>query len=301
MTVPRIMLIGDGGQVGFELARLLSGRGELTALDYPALDLSSPDSIAAALAGHRPDLVINAAAYTAVDKAEEEPDLAMAINGTAPGILAAELKKSGGALVHYSTEYVFDGRSEIPCTEADAPNPLSAYGRSKLAGEEAIRASGVPHLLIRSSWIYGSRGHNFLRTILRLAREQEELRVVDDQIGAPTWCRDLGLATVEALSQCGAFETPAALSDRGGLFHLTASGFTSWFGFAEEILRLDPNPEEQRVKELIPIPTSDYPTPAQRPRNSRLDCSSFAEAFGIELPPWHKSLAETMRGSGVDC
>ena len=300
MTVPRILLIGDGGQVGFELARLLAGRGDLTALDYPDLDLASPDSITAALARHRPDLVVNAAAYTAVDKAEEEPDLAMAINGAAPGILAAELKKSGGVLVHYSTEYVFDGRSEVPCTEADAPNPLSAYGRSKLAGEEAIRASGVPHLLIRSSWIYGSRGHNFLRTILRLAREREELRVVDDQVGAPTWCRDLGLATVEVLSQCGAFETPAALSDRGGLFHLTASGFTSWFGFAEEILALDPERSTQKVRELIPIPTSDYPTPAQRPLNSRLDCGRFTEAFGIELPPWHESLAQMMGGSGYD-
>jgi len=297
MTVPRILLIGDGGQVGFELARLLAGRGDLTALDYPALDLASPESIAAALAGHRPDLVFNAAAYTAVDKAEEEPDLAMAVNGTAPGILAEALKKSGGALVHYTTDYVFDGTKDSSYTEADAPNPLSAYGRSKLAGEEAIRAAGVPHLLIRSSWIYGFPGHNFLRTILRLAREREELRVVDDQIGAPTWCRDLAAATVEALSIGGAFDTPAALADlsaRGGLFHLTASGATSWFGFAEEILRLDSNPEEQRVKELIPIPTSDYPTPARRPLNSRLDCTRFAEAFGIELPPWHESLAQMM-------
>jgi dTDP-4-dehydrorhamnose reductase len=294
----RILLVGDGGQVGFELARLLAARGELTALDYPEFDLASPDSIAAALGAHRPDLVINAAAYTAVDKAEDEPDLAMAVNGTAVGIIAEELKKSGGALVHYSTDYVFDGTKEIPYTEEDAPSPLGAYGRSKLAGEEAVRASGVSHLLIRSSWIYGTRGHNFLCTILRLAREREELRIVDDQFGAPTWCRDLAAATVEAVSQSGAFKSPSALDDRGGLFHLTASGATSWFGFAEEILRLDPKPEEQRVKELIPIPTSEYPTPAQRPLNSRLNCSRFAEAFGIELPPWHESLKQTM-GSGM--
>ena len=296
----KILLVGEGGQVGFELAGLLSPRGDLTALDYPALDLASPDSIAAALAAHRPDLVINAAAYTAVDKAEEEADLALAINGTAPGILAEALKKSGGALVHYSTEYVFDGTKDSSYTEEDAPNPLSAYGRTKLAGEEAIRASGVPHLLLRSSWIYGSRGHNFLRTILRLAHEREELRIVDDQVGAPTWCRDLAAATVEALSQCGAFDTPAALTDRGGLFHLTASGATSWCGFAGEILARDPEQSTQKVRELIPIPTSEYPTPAQRPLNSRLDCGRMKEAFGIELPPWHESLAEMMGGSGYD-
>jgi dTDP-4-dehydrorhamnose reductase len=297
MTVPRILLIGDGGQVGFELAPLLAGRGELTARDHPAVDLASPDSIAAALTRHRPDLVVNAAGYTAVDKAEEEPDLAMAINGAAPAILAEELKKSGGALVHYSTDYVFDGAKEIPYTEEDAPGPLNVYGRSKLAGEEAIRASGVPHLVIRSSWFYGSRGRNFPGTILRLAREREELRVVDDQVGAPTWCRDVAAATVEALAQTGAFGTPAALAelrDRGGLFHLTASGATTWFGFAGEILALDPERESQKVRELIPVPTSEYPTPAQRPLNSRLDCTRFKEAFGIELPPWHESLVIAM-------
>jgi len=313
-----ILLIGNTGQVGYELHKLLGKMGtdldkmgtdtnspagklgsvpNFVSLDYPDIDLSSPDSIVTTLRTHTPSLVINAAAYTAVDKAESEPDLAMAINGTAPGIIAEELKKSGGALVHYSTDYVFDGTKDAPYAEDDTPNPLSAYGRAKLAGEVAIQSSGIPHLILRSSWIYGSRGSNFLRTILRLAREREDLSIVDDQIGAPTWCRMIAEKTVEILKKVSNFKSETffnALSTHGGLYHLTASGETSWHGFARAILDLDPGKKEQVLRSLVPIPTTDFPLPAPRPLNSRLDCRRAKDTFGIGLPSWDESLPLVM-------
>ena len=291
-----VLLIGKKGQIGHELRRLLRENDGYAAVDFPDIDLSSPDSIVSAINRFRPRLVVNAAAYTAVDRAENEPDLAMAINGTAPGIIAEELKKTGGALVHYSTDYVFDGSKAAPYSEEDTPNPLSVYGRTKLAGEEAIRNAGIPHLLIRTSWIYGARGQNFLLTVLRLAREREELRIVSDQIGAPTWCRTVPETTADILARAGAVETPAKLADRGGPYHLTAAGETNWYEFAREILNLDPEIEEQMVKDILPIPTSEYPTPAPRPLNSRLDCSLVEATFGIELPSWYESLRLVMDG-----
>jgi dTDP-4-dehydrorhamnose reductase len=292
----KILLIGKNGQIGHELHRLLSNPAlNFIALDYPDIDLADPDSIITTLRTHQPSLVVNAAAYTAVDKAESEPDLAMAINGIAPGIIAGELKKTGGSLVHYSTDYVFDGKKNAPYTEGDRPNPLSTYGRTKLAGEAAVRSSGAPHLLIRTSWVYGSRGANFLHTVLRLAREREELRIVDDQVGAPTWSRLIAQATVDILSEAGAFDSPHVLEERGGLYHLTASGETTWYGFARKILDFDPRKSEQVLQRLTPIPTHEYPTPARRPLNSRLDCTAAGKAFGTELPPWDESLPLVMR------
>jgi len=292
-----ILILGRHGQVGSELTRILGKAGAVphsVSLDYPDIDLSAPDSIVSSIRTHKPSLVINAAAYTAVDKAESEPDLAMAVNGTAPGIIAEELKKTGGSFVHYSTDYVFDGRKNAPYTEDDSPNPLSTYGRTKLAGEATVRSSGTPHLLIRTSWVYGSRGGNFLHTILRLAREREELRIIDDQVGAPTWSRLIAEATVDILSAAGAFDSPRALQERGGLYHLTASGETTWYGFARKILDLDPRRSEQVLQRLTPIPTHEYPTPARRPLNSRLDCAAVRRTFDTGLPPWDESLPLVM-------
>jgi dTDP-4-dehydrorhamnose reductase len=302
------LLIGKNGQIGHELHKLLTrpttnpdkmgSVPDFVSLDYPKIDLSSPDSIVTCLRTHRPSLVLNAAAYTAVDKAESEPDLAMAINGTAPGVIAEELKKTGGALVHYSTDYVFDGTKDSPYTEDDTPNPLSVYGRTKLAGEEAVRSSGIPHLLLRTSWVYGARGSNFLNTMLRLAREREELSIVDDQIGAPTWCRMIAEKTLEVLKKVSPEKVSDLKSDTfsgtSGLYHLTAAGSTSWHNFARTILDLDPRKQEQTLQTFHPIPSTDYPTPARRPLNSRLDCTRVCRTFGIDLPEWRDSLSLVM-------
>lgn len=277
----RILLTGCRGQVGWELERSLSPLGAVVACDHNTLDLAAPDRIRAILREVRPAIVVNAAAYTAVDKAEAAADQALAINGTAPGILAEEAKRLGALLVHYSTDYVFDGAKPTPYTEDDAANPLNAYGRSKLAGEQAIRQVGGDHLILRTSWVYGLRGHNFLRTVMRLVAEKPVLRVVNDQIGAPTWCRSIA-------------ETTAALLARGdgprGLFHLSAGGETSWHGFAAAIAAaLAP------AVRVEGITTAAYPLPAQRPANSRLDCSRL-QALGIALPTWESQLALCLDG-----
>jgi dTDP-4-dehydrorhamnose reductase len=289
-----LLLIGADGQIGHELKQVLSPRGGLSAVDFPDIDLKDPDSIRATLRRCGPKIVVNAAGYTAVDGAESEPGPAMAINGTAPGILAEEMKRTGGALVHFSTDYVFDGTKEGPYGEEDAPRPLSLYGRSKLAGEEAVRQSGCRHLIVRTSWIYGTRGENFLLTLLRLARETEEITVVDDQEGAPTWSRFVAASTVKMLEGAGAFRDPESLAEKGGCFHLTAAGSTSWYGFARAILELDPRKEEHRVKRLLPVTTDQYPAPARRPLNCRLDSSKAVKAFGVELPDWKDDLRRVM-------
>jgi dTDP-4-dehydrorhamnose reductase len=233
----------------------------------------------------RPDVIVNAAAYTAVDKAESEPELAHAVNAVAPALLAQEAARRGALLIHYSTDYVYDGAKAAPYVESDKTNPLGAYGRSKLAGEEGIRASGCDHLIFRTSWVYAARGANFLRTILRLAAEREELRIVMDQIGAPTWARLIAEATALALRQAlaerrhGRFES--------GLFHLACAGETSWHGFASAIVA---GRSGLRVKTVTPITTADYPLPAPRPANSRLDTSAFRARFGLALPDWRDCL-----------
>ncbi|MCS6786362.1 MAG: dTDP-4-dehydrorhamnose reductase [Thiobacillaceae bacterium] len=280
-----ILLTGVTGQVGWELWRALSPLGRVVALDNNALDLTDADAIRRAVSQHKPSLIVNPAAYTAVDRAEQERETAYAVNATAPAVLAEQAKGCGAILVHYSTDYVFDGAKPEPYVEEDTPNPLNAYGASKLAGEEAIRASGVRHLILRTSWVYGTRGHNFLLTMQRLMREREELRIVDDQVGAPTWSRLIAEATALILAQC---LSPARGADRPepwGTYHLTCSGATSWFGFAQAIAELGGHPTR-----LVPIPSSEYPTPARRPANSRLNNGKLARVFGLRLPDWREAL-----------
>jgi dTDP-4-dehydrorhamnose reductase len=279
----KILLTGRNGQLGWELARALAPLGELAAYDRTMLDLAKPDQIAAAVRSVKPDIIVNAAAYTAVDKAESEPDAAFAVNAVAPGLLAEGAKRAGALLIHYSTDYVFDGAKEMPYVEEDPPNPLNVYGRSKLAGEQAIGSIGGQYLILRTSWVYAARGRNFLLTIRRLLKEKDELRVVSDQIGAPTSAGALANATAELLRQ----RTPTALDDALGTYHVTAAGHTSWHGFAVEIARLEGAPREIR---LVPVPSSEYPLPARRPKNSRLSNEKLFRRFGVALPSWQACL-----------
>ncbi|WP_199189550.1 dTDP-4-dehydrorhamnose reductase [Trinickia dabaoshanensis] len=294
LDAPRtILLTGAGGQVGFELARSLQGLGRVVACDRAALDLSDLARVREAVRGIRPALVVNAAAYTAVDRAETDAEAAMLINGAAPGVLAEEAARIGAPLVHYSTDYVFDGRGNAAYTEEDEPNPQNEYGRSKLAGERAVAAAGGAHLIFRTSWVYGMRGKNFLLTMLRLGAEREALNVVNDQIGAPTWSNTIAVMTANILAQAiGAGATDRARCDewwreRSGVYHLTASGQTSWHGFAEAIFEVSALGTKPTVHA---IPTSAYPTPAKRPSNSRLSNDKLARAFGLCPPDWREAL-----------
>jgi dTDP-4-dehydrorhamnose reductase len=286
--VTRILLSGKNGQVGWELRSALAPLGAVTALDRGEMDLASPDSIRRAIRDARPEVIVNAAAYTAVDRAESEPDLAMQVNGIAPGVMAEEAKRLNAVLVHYSTDYIFDGTKKQPYVESDPPSPLSQYGRSKLAGEQAIASSGATHLIFRTSWVYAARGHNFLRTMLRLARERTELRIVNDQVGAPTWARFIAEATAQVLRQVG--DGHKAIADHAGIYNLTGTGAVSWYGFASAVFA------EAKVRlgmippNLIPITTEQYPLPARRPANSRLDNSRLSATFGLAPPPWDKML-----------
>jgi dTDP-4-dehydrorhamnose reductase len=279
VTGPTILLIGSAGQLGSELARSLPIHGNLLALDHAALDLTDADAIVAAVRGACPKLIVNAAAYTAVDRAESEPDKAAAINARAPGIIAEEAKRAGALLVHYSTDYVFDGETDRPYDEHSTPNPINVYGRSKLDGERAIAAAGGASLVLRTSWVYGLSGQNFLTTMRRLASERDELRVVADQVGTPNWTRSLAEATTTVIGRGGDY-----LAERAGLYHLSAGGSTSWYGFARAIFRGDDRPR------IVPLTTAEYPTAARRPRRSVLSSERFAEAFGFSLPPWDETL-----------
>jgi dTDP-4-dehydrorhamnose reductase len=289
-----ILLTGKNGQLGWELRRTLAPLGPLVAVDVEELKLEDTAAIRRLVREVRPALIVNAAAYTAVDRAEDEPDLAMAVNGVAPAILADEARRLGGAIVHYSTDYVFDGAKPGAYVEDDPPRPLGVYGETKLAGEAAVRGVGVPHLILRTSWVYGARGANFLRTILRAAAAGRPLRVVEDQVGAPTWCRMLAEATALVLAQSGAVLRPDALEDYGGTYHLAAAGETSWHDFARAILELAPEPVRAACPAITPVPTAAWPTKARRPANSRLDCGKFRETFGFSLPDWRESLALVM-------
>lgn len=273
----KILLTGKNGQVGWELQRALASLGEVIACDRSELDLANPDKIVALVREAKPQIIVNAAAYTAVDKAESEPEPAHAINARAPGILAEEAKKLGALLVHYSTDYVFDGTKTEPYTEEDAPNPISVYGRSKLAGEQAIQSSGCRHLIFRTSWVYGPRGKNFLLTILRLAKERDELRIVSDQIGAPTTSALIADVTAQILR--------AFSPEKQGLYNLTATGSVSWYGFAQAIVHT-----AGLTAKVTPIPTSEYPTPARRPSSSLLNTALLRQRFGIALPSWEDGL-----------
>ena len=272
----RLLLTGATGQVGWELRRTLAPMGEVRSFDRYGLDLADAPPLAASVRALQPDIIVNAAAYTAVDKAEAERDLAFAVNATAPRVLAEEARRIGAILVHFSTDYVFDGEKASPYVEGDPTRPINVYGESKLAGEQAIQASGCRHLILRTSWVYGPRGKNFLLTMLRLAKERSELRVVDDQIGSPT----SSLAIARA--------TPLLLEKGAqGLYHMTAGGETSWCGFARAILE-----RAGVATPVVAIRTEDFPTPARRPGNSRLDCSRLQKDAGVSLESWEAQLAE---------
>lgn len=284
----KILVTGKNGQIGWELQRTLAPLGDVVAVGRNELDLADPDSIRKVVREIRPALIVNAAAYTAVDKAESEPDLAMAINGVAPGVMAEEARRLNAALVHYSTDYVFDGSKQTPYAEEDATSPLNVYGRTKLAGEQAIRAVAAPHLILRTSWVYGARGKNFLLTILKLARERSELKVVDDQIGAPTWSRLIAEVTAQILAKMNSSGLAAGIAEAGGLYHVAAGGRTSWHGFAELILG---HRSSRVAPKLTAIPTREYPLPANRPPYSCLACEKLTRAFDLAIPAWDKSLA----------
>jgi dTDP-4-dehydrorhamnose reductase len=292
-----ILLIGRNGQVGWELQRSLAPLGQVIALGREGMDLSHPDSIRQAIRDANPAIIVNAAGYTAVDKAETEADLAVRINGLAPGIMAEEAARIGALFVHYSTDYVFDGAKNAPYLENDATNPLSSYGRSKLAGEAAVRASGARHLIFRTSWVYSARGNNFVRLLLRLARERNELRIVNDQVGAPTWARSIADLTGRILEvYC---DNPGRREEFGGLYHLTARGAVSRFDFAEAIFaRAKSMNARFKAPKLIPIPASDYPLPARRPANSRLSTAKLATAFGVAPPRWDVALRQCLEEMG---
>jgi dTDP-4-dehydrorhamnose reductase len=287
----KILLTGKTGQIGGELNNILKDMGELVSVGREQLNLSKINSIEPAVLDIKPDIIINAAAYTAVDKAEEEPDLAMTINGVAPGVLAEAAKKVGASLIHYSTDYVFDGRSNTPYREEDVTCPLSIYGESKLAGEKNIAEAGIPFLILRTSWVYSLQGKSFLRTIKKLAAEKSTLRIVDDQIGAPTWSRSIALATHKIIEQCLKDKAKSSLS---GIFHLTCQGRSSWYDLAKEILNIS---SAFQNTQLLPIPTSDYPTPATRPLYSLLSNDKLEKVFGFKMPHWHDSLKDCINSN----
>jgi dTDP-4-dehydrorhamnose reductase len=302
----KILLTGKNGQLGDDLQHILPRLGDVVATDRRQLDLSRPDEIRKLIRDVHPSLIVNAAAYTAVDQAEKDESLARAINSEAPAIMAEEAKKIGAAIVHYSTDYVFDGGKNFPYDENDPPNPISVYGRTKLAGEQAVRDLGVDHLIFRTAWVYSTRGKNFLLTILRLATQREELRIVSDQVGAPTWSREIAGATVEALEQiCDRTDETAKWSERSGTYHMTASGESNWYEFTQAILQeaaqspqstawfqAATNGKELITRRVIPITTAEYPTPARRPAYSVLSNSKLNRVFGIQSPDWRQQLNE---------
>ena len=283
----KILLTGKTGQVGFELERSLQGLGEIIALDRSQMDLANLDQVRGVIRAIKPNLIINPAAYTAVDKAESEPELAMRINGEAPGVMAEEAKKLGAAMIHYSTDYVFDGSKKTPYVETDPTCPINVYGATKLAGEQALQAADIPHLILRTSWVYGMRGNNFLRTMLRLAQQREELRIVADQHGAPTWCRTIADTTAHIVAQGRGRHLQDWWQQHTGIYHLTAQGHTTWYGFTQAILE---NSTIARKPVLTPITTQDYPLPAKRPPYSVMACAHLIKTF-CELPRWDSALA----------
>ncbi len=278
-----IMLVGKNGQVGWELQRTLVPLGRIAAFDRTLLDLTDLAAVRAVVRQTRPRFIINAAAYTAVDAAETAPALAQVLNTEVPMVLAEEAKRIGAVFVHYSTDYVFDGASVSPYTEEDVLRPLNVYGLTKRAGEEAVQAVGGAYLIFRTSWVYGRRGKNFLRTLWRLAAEKDTLSIVDDQIGAPTWSRMIAEATALVLTQCS-----DDLGAAAGIYHLTCAGSTSWYDFAQAILTYQ---EGSHQPLLRPIPSRDYPLPARRPSNSLLSGDKLFHQFGLALPDWRQALA----------
>lgn len=291
----RILLTGSNGQVGFELQRSLAVLGEVVAVDQQHCDLANPEAIRRLVAEIEPQIVVNPAAYTAVDKAESEPDLAQAINGTAPGIFGEEMAKRNGLVVHYSTDYVFDGSKQGAYTEDDVPNPQSVYGKTKRAGEIALQQSGARHLIFRTSWVFGAHGGNFAKTMLRLAAEREALSVVADQFGAPTSAALLADVTAQAVAR---YLREPADSFPFGLYHLVAGEVTSWHGYAQTVIAAAiaaGKPMKVAPEQVKAITTAEYPVPAPRPANSRLDTRRLQQAFGLRLPPWQEGLAHVLQ------
>lgn len=287
--IGKILLLGNTGQLGWELQRTLASLGEVIGLDYPAINLAQPEAILQVVQQTQPQIIVNATAYTAVDRAESEPDLAMAINATAPGILAEAAKKLGASLIHYSTDYVFDGSKGSVYVETDAPNPLSVYGSSKLAGEEAIARVGGAYLTLRTSWVYSIRRPSFVTKVLEWSRQQSVLRMVTDQVANPTSARMLAEITALLLAKA-APNTNQWIAERAGIYHLAGSGIASRMEWAQAILEMDPRPNEQLAQKIEPALTADFPTPAQRPLYSALSCALFEQTFGLRLPDWRVAL-----------
>ena len=304
----RILLFGKTGQLGWELQRCLAPLGEVIALDYPEIDLRQPETLPGLIRAARPEAIVNACAYTAVDQAESQAELALAINGLAPGVMAEAAREIGAAFIHYSTDYVFDGTKGSPYGENDTPNPLGVYGSSKLAGEQAVAVVGGASLILRTSWVYSLRRDSFVTKVLGWARQNPSLKVVTDQVSGPTWARALAEISAQVLARAGGSYQPSAnsnqqsaggnvfgwIEERSGLYHLAGSGYASRMEWAQAILELDPHPEEQVVQELSPAFTSDFPTPAQRPLYSALDCQRFTQVFGLQLPDWKAALRLAM-------
>lgn len=283
----KILLTGRNGQVGYELERSLQVVGSVIAVNRASMDLTNLDQIRSVIREVKPDIIVNPAAYTAVDKAETEPDLAMLINGIAPGVMAEEARKLGAAMIHYSTDYVFDGSKESPYEENDEPCPLNEYGRTKLAGEHAVQSTGIKHLILRTSWVYGMHGKNFLQTMLKLAQERDELTVVSDQFGTPTWSRTIADVTANLMAQARHAPDPLAWwRQNSGIYHLTSNGSTNWHAFAQALLSNAGLLQKTRV---LPIPSDKYPTPARRPINSRLSCEKLRTSLS-SLPDWQTAL-----------
>jgi dTDP-4-dehydrorhamnose reductase len=302
----RILLTGVNGQVGGELLRSLTTLGEVIPASRDGgsgilqMDLSQPDSLRSIIREVRPQLIVNAAAYTAVNQAENNAEIAMAVNGIAPGVMAEEAQRVGAAIVHYSTDYVFDGTKKSPYVEADGTNPLNVYGRTKLVGEQAIQAVDVPQFIFRTSWVYGLRRKNFLLTMLKLAQEKEELKVVDDQVGLPTWSATIAQVTAQILSQADG-DIPDFMSSESGVYHLTSTGETSWYGFAKKIFELTDSMENRVLKSVLPIGSEFYPSPVVRPSYSLLDVGALTQTFGLRLPRWDEALEIALGEMRPEC
>jgi dTDP-4-dehydrorhamnose reductase len=286
----KILLFGKEGQLGWELHRAMLPLGEVHAIGQTEADFSQPENLRGWVRETLPDVMINAAAYTAVDRAEAEPELAQTINVTAPAVLAEEAQRVGAALIHYSTDYVFDGAKNIPYLEADPPNPLSVYGRTKLEGELAVQQSCTASLVLRTSWVYSLRRASFVTKVLEWAHSQPTLKVVTDQISSPTWCRSLAEITAQLLARGGKNLVPW-LAERSGVYHLAGDGYASRYEWAKAILLLDPQRETQLARQLLPARSTDFPTPAARPAFSALNCTKFADMFSLRLPDWRLTLA----------
>ena len=291
----KIVLFGKNGQLGWELERSLPALGEVVALDREELDLCDLDAVQSTLRELKPELIVNASAYTDVDRAEKEPELAMKVNALAPGVMAEASRSLGAVLIHFSTDYVFDGRGNTPYAEQDVTHPLNEYGKSKLAGEENIKQAGDAYLILRTSWVYSLRGNSFVNKVLGWARKNTTLRIVDDQVSSPTWARMLAEMTSLLIAQ-----NQDSLHDRiheqCGIYHAAGSGYTSRYEWAKQILANDPNPSEQMVQALEPGRSEEFPTPATRPLFSALDCTRFEKTFGLRFPAWSSTLKLAMTG-----